>query len=209
MTLYIYRLLTIHLLTIHKHIYIHISLPQTYIYIYINNTKNHISKVKDKLQREVLQARQIVYRQVKEENNKKLYKKLRAKAKRNRRYKDRLITAKFARSTIAMTRHINKGIHTKLHLDRTHTNIRKVERMKERKHEVHAVVNETLKERHLRMKDRIDKDKEDHHMKLAWRQEKEIQRLELKKLERKLQHDIKLLNVMVREGKVKAPLFRL
>ena len=108
-----------------------------------------------------------------------------------------------------MTRHINKGIHTKLHLDRTHTNIRKVERMKERKHEVHAVVNETLKERHLRMKDRIDKDKEDHHMKLAWRQEKEIQRLELKKLERKLQHDIKLLNVMVREGKVKAPLFLL
>ena len=205
--IYIYRLLTIHLLTIHKYIYIHISLPQTYIYI--NNTQNHISKVKDKLQREVLQARQIVYRQVKEENNKKLYKKLRAKAKRNRRYKDRLITAKFARSTIAMTRHINKGIHTKLHLDRTHTNIRKVERMKERKHEVHAVVNETLKERHLRMKDRIDKDKEDHHMKLAWRQEKEIQRLELKKLERKLQHDIKLLNVMVREGKVKAPLFRL
>ena len=176
---------------------------------YAPRLQEQISKVKGKLQREVLQARQIVHRQVKAENDKKLYKKLRAKAKRDRRYNDRLITAKFARSAIAMTRHVNKGINAKLNLDRTHTNMRKVTQMKKHKRAVHVVVNETLKERYLKLKDTIDKDKLDHQQKIAWRQEKELQRLELKKLERKLQHDIKLLNVMVREGKVKAPLFRL
>ena len=111
--------------------------------MYFAEKNEQVSKMRERLQRDVIQARQIIHRQVKEENDKKLYKKLRSKAKRDRRYKDRLVTAKFARSAIAMTRHVNKGIHAKLGLDRRHANVRKVAKIKNQKRQMESLVTQS------------------------------------------------------------------
>ena len=69
-------------------------------------------------------------------------------------------TAKFARSAIAMTRHVNKGIHAKLGLDRRHANVRKVAKVKNKKRQMESLVTAELKERYTKLRDRIDMDKQ-------------------------------------------------
>ena len=155
--------------------------------------------------------RQIIHRQVKEENHKKLYE-AKVQSETGPEIQDRLVTAKFARSAIAMTRHVNKGIHAKLGLDRRHANVRKVAKIKT-SDKWRPWWLQSYKERYTKLRDRIDVDKQgeytptdppcippwrygspkkaqsnkilyltviDQRRKLAWRQEKELRRLELK-----------------------------
>ena len=115
------------------------------------------------------------------------------------------MTARFARASVAMSRHVQKGINmSRRSAEQMQRQgfVRRAQtaRASRRKH-----MEESLKHKWIRRARMIDQGKAEHVQRMAWRHEKYAQQLELQRMERKLLGDMKDLGKMIRDKQVDMP----
>jgi hypothetical protein len=162
-------------------------------------------RVQAEMKKKQVEAKQIIQRYEAEMLNRRHYKKARAEAVRSRRNKDRRATAKFARASVAMSRHLLKGSETRIKMVERARASSHIKHAQMNRQETREIVKTSLNKRWVDRARSIEQSKTNHHHKMAWRYEKDLQTVEMKKIERNLMGDVKVFNKLVRSGKLVDP----
>ena len=171
----------------------------------LQDKKKHGARIRDQLHKDITKAREIVLEQERQQLERKSYAVARALAVKKRRAKDRQMTARFARASVAMSRHVQKGINMSRRSAEQMQRQVLVHRAQTARASRREHMEESLKHKWIRRAQMIDQGKAEHVQRMAWRHEKYAQQLGLQRMERKLLGDMKDLGKMIRDKQIDMP----